>query len=230
MSDDLVGVFIPPLVAILLNQERAKGASLSRADVEEIRDRSIVIQMAVDAAQAVTAKRGYEDLDPELAWEQWRVARRELLQPSELAVEPPPGDLVERLVDLLGEPRSGVEAAIGDLPGLERGESHGTTESWSWPDLGVSVSAEGGRVVAASLYGEAREGFDPYAGLLPEGLRYALDVERALALCGQPLTSSTTRGLTWHKFQREGYLLHLQFTPAGDRIMLLTLLAEPTLD
>ena len=227
MSDDLVPVFIPALVALLLNQERAKGSSLTRAEVEELRDRSVVMQMGIETARTLAAERGYEDVDPELAWEQWRVARRTLLEPSELAVEPPAADLVGRLVNLLGESRSGVEPTLGELAGLERSESYGTSESWSSPDLGVRVSAEEGRVVAAFLYGEAREGYDPYPGALPEGLSYDLDVASALAICGQPQTSSTSPGLTWHKFQREGYLLHLQFAAAGDRIVLLTLLAEP---
>ncbi|MBL4848959.1 MAG: hypothetical protein JKY65_25835 [Planctomycetes bacterium] len=226
MSDDLVPVFIPALVVGLLNQERAKGASLTRVEVEDLRDRAVVTLMNVETAQTLADERGYDDLDPELAWEQWRVARRDLLEPHELRVDPLPVDLVGRLVNLLGEPTAGLEI-LGDLAGLERGESYGSAETWSWHDLGVCVSAEEGRVVAAFLYGEAREGFDPYPGALPEGLTYSLDVAGALALCGEPLASSTAEGLSWHKFQREGYLLHVQFTPEGDRIVLLTLLAEP---
>jgi hypothetical protein len=72
---ELVPVFIPALAALLTAAERRQGRALTRAQVESIRDESACIAMAPRDAQAMERSRGYADLDPELAWQQWRVMR-----------------------------------------------------------------------------------------------------------------------------------------------------------
>jgi hypothetical protein len=40
-----------------------------------MRDESICIEMSPRNAQQMERKRGYADLEPALAWEQWQIAR-----------------------------------------------------------------------------------------------------------------------------------------------------------
>lgn len=74
-DDDLVLQFIPALVAILLNAERAKGSPLTEDEVLEIRDGATCMRLPRSSTEAVAAQRGYDDLDPERAWVQWQVVR-----------------------------------------------------------------------------------------------------------------------------------------------------------
>jgi hypothetical protein len=69
---------MPPLVAILAAEESSKGRSLTRSEVEEIVASSPAVAMNPRHAQAVERSRGYADIEPELAWEQWQIVRREL--------------------------------------------------------------------------------------------------------------------------------------------------------
>ncbi|MEL4358921.1 MULTISPECIES: hypothetical protein [unclassified Luteococcus] len=75
MSDDLVLVFIPALVALLTAAETTRGRPLTEAEVTAIRDDAVTIALPRADAQAMAAARGYEDIDPELAWEQWQAVR-----------------------------------------------------------------------------------------------------------------------------------------------------------
>lgn len=70
-------VFVPALVAILLNKEREKGAPLTEAEVIAIRDSSAAIAMTREQHLKMIAARGYMDIDPENAWEAWQEARKE---------------------------------------------------------------------------------------------------------------------------------------------------------
>lgn len=81
MADDeeLVLAFIPALVAVLLAAEREAGRPLTEAEVLDIRDGATCIAVRPEAMAAMAAERGYDDLDPELVWEQWQEARRELI-------------------------------------------------------------------------------------------------------------------------------------------------------
>jgi hypothetical protein len=83
VSDErLVIVPIPALVAILLHHERQKGAPLSEKEVLDIRDRAACMTMPYSVAAQMAEKRGYDDIRPEHAWEDWNAVR-----PS-LSVEP----------------------------------------------------------------------------------------------------------------------------------------------
>lgn len=79
-ADPLCLVFIPALVAVLLNAEQKKGAPLTEAEVITIRDSAACMAMPVSAAAAVESKRGYQDIVAEAAWAEWQRARLELAQ------------------------------------------------------------------------------------------------------------------------------------------------------
>ena len=80
MADDeqLVPVFIPALVAILLNKERAKGSPLTEDEVLAIRDSSVCMMMPVAKVGAMSESRGYDDLNPGNVWAEWQAIRDEL--------------------------------------------------------------------------------------------------------------------------------------------------------
>jgi hypothetical protein len=71
----LIPVFVPALRPLLLALERKNGKPLTREQVERARDNGHCIMMDVRDAQTLERSRGYADLDPELAWEQWQVVR-----------------------------------------------------------------------------------------------------------------------------------------------------------
>ena len=70
-SKPLVPVFVPPLVTLLQKKERTKGSPLTKEEVLEIRDNATMILMKADEALKMADSRGYRDIDPDKAWEQW---------------------------------------------------------------------------------------------------------------------------------------------------------------
>ena len=70
-QDDLIITPVPALVAVLLNLEMQKGSPLTEAEVIEARDKAACIAMPRSAHNAVVESRGYADIDPEHAWEEW---------------------------------------------------------------------------------------------------------------------------------------------------------------
>ena len=78
MKDDLIITPVPALVAMLLAKEREKGTALTREEVEAITDKAECIAMPRHARKKVDESRGYEDIDPEKAWEQWQIVRKDL--------------------------------------------------------------------------------------------------------------------------------------------------------
>lgn len=77
--DRLALTFMPALVAVLLAAERDAGRPLTQAEVEAIRDRAACMAMEPRHAQALERSRGYADLDPQLVWAQWQLARTALV-------------------------------------------------------------------------------------------------------------------------------------------------------
>ncbi len=75
---ELVITPVPALVAVLLAKEKEKGEPLTRAEVETIRDGAACIAMTWDVREKLDDSRGYQDIDPEHAWEQWQEIRTEL--------------------------------------------------------------------------------------------------------------------------------------------------------
>jgi hypothetical protein len=70
-----IPVYIPTLVAVLssLQAKLPSGMTLSREEVEKVRDTSPCLPTGVRAAQVLERQRGYADLDPENVWEQWQI-------------------------------------------------------------------------------------------------------------------------------------------------------------
>lgn len=77
-TDDLVPVFIPSLVAILVHAEDEKGTPLTKDEVHAIRDKAACIMMKHVDACKMDDSRGYCDIDPENCWYDWQLARREM--------------------------------------------------------------------------------------------------------------------------------------------------------
>lgn len=81
-GDDKEGlqiVPVPALVAILLNREEEKGAPLTEEEVCYTRDNCECIAMPSYALDEINRKRGYNDIDPANVWEEWCIARKDLL-------------------------------------------------------------------------------------------------------------------------------------------------------
>ena len=76
MTDDpLLIVPIPPLVMVLAFHEKEKGAPVTEEEVLAIRGKAVCMAMPQSEAAAMAAARGYDDIAPERAWEEWSVAR-----------------------------------------------------------------------------------------------------------------------------------------------------------
>jgi len=71
--------FIPSLSVVLTAAEQAKGSPLEQAEVEQIVAEGSVVAMEHRDTQALERSRGYADIEPELAWEQWQIVRGALL-------------------------------------------------------------------------------------------------------------------------------------------------------
>jgi hypothetical protein len=68
-------VFMPALRVILAAMEKESGAPLDRKQVEGVRDNAACMTMEHAVAQKLERDRGYADIDPELAFEQWQLLR-----------------------------------------------------------------------------------------------------------------------------------------------------------
>ncbi len=77
-GDDLVPVFMPALVVLLVHAEDQKGAPLTNDEVHLIRDNGTCVMMGADAAGRMDDSRGYRDIDPENCWHDWQMARRDM--------------------------------------------------------------------------------------------------------------------------------------------------------
>ncbi|MGU9869857.1 hypothetical protein [Kluyvera ascorbata] len=65
-------VFIPALIAALIDKEQGMGRELTRDEVESIRDGATAICLPADAAEDIIRERGYRDIDPENVWREWQ--------------------------------------------------------------------------------------------------------------------------------------------------------------
>jgi hypothetical protein len=70
---------VPSLVATLLRSERDKGRPLTEAEVLAITDKCPSVVMTDDMLAKVVDRRGYDDIDPENAWEEWQAIRPTLI-------------------------------------------------------------------------------------------------------------------------------------------------------
>ena len=67
-------LLVPPLV-VLLHALEQKGGPLTRRQVEETTIQAACIAVEHRHAQEIERARGYADIDPQFAWEQWCVVR-----------------------------------------------------------------------------------------------------------------------------------------------------------
>lgn len=82
-DEALLIIPIPALVAVLLAAENRKGAPLTEAEVLEIRDGAVCMAVPAYAAEKMAEARGYADIDPERAWEEWQAFRQSNDQSSD---------------------------------------------------------------------------------------------------------------------------------------------------
>jgi hypothetical protein len=75
--------YVPSLKASLILHEKMKGAPLTEAEVEDIRDNAAAVLVRPDMLAELIKDRGYEDLDPADCWEQWQVFRATLKKTEE---------------------------------------------------------------------------------------------------------------------------------------------------
>lgn len=69
---------VPSFAAILLSEEKKQGTPLTRREVEALRDKMSVMTVPADAAKEAEAMRGYKDIDPNRAWEEWQRLRTQI--------------------------------------------------------------------------------------------------------------------------------------------------------
>src|SRR5438045_406566 len=101
---------MPTLVSLLLRAEQDKGGALTDPEVIASRDGCTCVALPEAVAAGVAKDRGYDDIDPERCWEQWQIARKELLNQQ-------PGDNqpLQRIV--AADKRSWFRRLFGRGPG-----------------------------------------------------------------------------------------------------------------
>jgi hypothetical protein len=77
-GDQLVFVFMPALIVLLLKAEQLKGSPLIPEDVHRIRDGANSVATRADVALGIEQERGYRDIDPENCWEEFQQLRAQL--------------------------------------------------------------------------------------------------------------------------------------------------------
>lgn len=70
-----VPTILPSLVAVLMARESTLGRPLRRDEVESITDACPAVELSQREAQMMERARGYADIEPRLAWEQWQIVR-----------------------------------------------------------------------------------------------------------------------------------------------------------
>lgn len=81
----LIPVFIPALVTLLIRAEQLKGSPLTEQEALHIRDNSGCMMMRVEHAQELADRRGYDDLDPDNVWRDWQVVRTQIADAGQSA-------------------------------------------------------------------------------------------------------------------------------------------------
>ena len=80
-NEELVLVFVPPLVTILRDVEQRTGVALTESKVNEIRDDATCIALRRSIASKMEKLRGFSDIDPENCWEEWNAIKRDFTEP-----------------------------------------------------------------------------------------------------------------------------------------------------
>lgn len=77
-EETLIPVFVPPLAVTFAASEKKKGAPLTQAEAEAIRDKAPCIMMYVQDANKMTQQRGFIDVNPENCWADWHRLRPQM--------------------------------------------------------------------------------------------------------------------------------------------------------
>ena len=184
MSEEkLVPVFIPALVAILVNAEDKKGSPLSYEEVIDIRDNASVIMMEKSRAGALSESRGYDDIDPENCWYDWQMCRREMDRKPDLD----PG----AKISMTNSNDAGMQQAFADarqsLPHFRK-LIHSNTDEDFFPLIKTKFALTNGnmfvwlRVVESSDTGFTGELFEVPAELRDHEIGDTFDVEDAVII------------------------------------------------
>lgn len=70
-------VFMPALSVLLTAREETLGRALTQEEVDAERDKAPRVAMEYRDAQTLERSRGFADIDPELAWAQWQLLRKQ---------------------------------------------------------------------------------------------------------------------------------------------------------
>jgi hypothetical protein len=74
-AEPLVIVPMPSLLSILVALEDKKSEPLTESEVLKARDGAVSVALPLSVAQKVAKERGYEDIDPDRVWEEWKLYR-----------------------------------------------------------------------------------------------------------------------------------------------------------
>jgi len=77
-DEDLIITPVPALLAVLLSLEQRKGAPLTEREVIATRDAAVCVALPRGVHESLAEDRGYDDIDPDRAWEQWSEIRMSL--------------------------------------------------------------------------------------------------------------------------------------------------------
>lgn len=72
---DPLPVILPPLTTILFAAEREHERPLTQDEVVALVDNAAAIEMSAADALLIERARGYADIEPSLAWQQWQIVR-----------------------------------------------------------------------------------------------------------------------------------------------------------
>lgn len=75
-DEPLVIVHMPPLAVVLAWAEEQKRSPLTEEEVIAARDGAPAMALPASEAKAMEVARGFRDLDPDRAWEEWQAHRR----------------------------------------------------------------------------------------------------------------------------------------------------------
>ncbi len=74
-EDSRIALFMPALLVLLAHDEAAKGSPLTREEVLAIRDQAATVTLDRSMAIQIMSRRGYKDIHPDFAYEEWQVVR-----------------------------------------------------------------------------------------------------------------------------------------------------------
>ncbi|BCQ34590.1 hypothetical protein ERHA54_20650 [Erwinia rhapontici] len=71
MGHAMATIYIPSLMGLLSDAERQKGASLTREEVEALRDTAMCVSIPDRIAFALDPSQNFSDINPENCWDEW---------------------------------------------------------------------------------------------------------------------------------------------------------------